>query len=218
MKFKFFMSVFIVVFFASCSLFSTPKPRKNQQIGRVIQSDLEQEKVGFSGVDSSNLSLAKNIDSYIGTRVGGDCSGFVSVINKNFNNIYFDPRKLPKFFGGIGTKSQAIYNYFAAKGKISFNEPRVGDLIFFSNTTHKTRHKKAVNAITHVGIVREIYAAGHVRFVHFASGRDMSDYMNLNRPNVHKDGKRIENSYISRCKMAVHCLASNKFAGYGKMR
>ena len=123
MKFKFFMSVFIVVFFASCSLFSTPKPRKNQQIGRVIQSDLEQEKVGFSGVDSSNLSLAKNIDSYIGTRVGGDCSGFVSVINKNFNNIYFDPKKLPKFFGGIGTKSQAIYNYFAAQGKISFDTP-----------------------------------------------------------------------------------------------
>jgi len=212
-KFNFLMSALILAFFAGCGdKISKPKP------GAIIISTTEDEGPGFAGVPENRMSLMANIDKYIGTKAGGDCSGFITVLNKDTKGLFFDANTLHKYFSGNKTKSQAIFNFYNKQGKIYKKNPRVGDLIFFSNTTSRTKHKTTIDDITHVGIVREIYDDGRVRFVHYASGRDKSDYMNMGARDVHKNGKRIENSYISHCRgNSVHCLTSHKFAGYGRV-
>lgn len=89
-------------------------------------------------------------------------------------------------------------------------------LFFWQNTTRGIKNKKT-GAITHVGVIREIYSDGRIRFVHFASGRNRSDFMDLQNPKVHKIGKKTVNSYVARCKRKNFCLASNLFAGFGKV-
>ena len=122
---------------------------------------------------------------------------------------------MPKYFTN-GRKSQAIYNYYSRKNLLS-NTPRVGDLVFFQNTLRSNKGK-VNNEISHIGIVREIYADGRVKFVHNTRGRNQADFVNLNKKNVHVAGQKMENSYIVRCgKDRISCLASNRFAGYGRV-
>lgn len=204
-KFHIFLCI-LVMTFTACSL----KSPQNE-------SDEATVYVQEWGTHASNFALLKKIDKYTGTRKGGDCSGFISVLNKELGGIYFDEKTLPKYFGGNGRKSQAMFNYYKAKGKLAFSHPSVGDLIFFSNTTNGTKHRKKISEITHVGVVRKIYSDGRIEFAHFASNKNEIAYMNLKQKDIHTNDKKIMNSYISRCRGALHCLASNKFAGYGKL-
>lgn len=179
-----------------------------------VTNDHEQ---GLTSVPGSkfNHTLIASVDNYIGTRAGGDCSGFITVLNSKHDELFFSSKDLPKYFTN-GRKSQAIYNYYSRKNLLS-DTPRIGDLVFFQNTLRSNKGK-INNEISHIGVVREIYADGRVKFVHNTRGRNQEDFVNLNKKNVHVAGKKMENSYIVRCsKDRISCLASNRFAGYGRV-
>ncbi|MDA3054052.1 MULTISPECIES: NlpC/P60 family protein [unclassified Campylobacter] len=185
------------------------------------QADYEvyEDNSGSSQIPGNtyNTTLISWVDKYTGTKVGGDCSGFITALNSKNKEIFFDSKELPKYFTN-GRKSQAIYNYYKKRDLIAHKNPRVGDLIFFQNTLQSNK-KRLNNEISHIGVIREIYADGRIKFVHNSRGRNKVDFVNLNKKNTHKNGKKIENSYIVRCgSNKVSCLASNRFAGYGRVK
>lgn len=178
--------------------------------------------------DIKGLTLIESISPYIGKRDGGDCSGFVSLINQKNGNIFFDPNELNSYFDN-NRKSKAIYNLYKSKGKINLTQtPKVGDLVFFSiadrprvqknqKDKKQKRDQKDDNPnITHIGIVYSIETDGTVKFIHHSDGRNIFDYINIYKPTTQKEGLRIINSYLKRCRGAkAECLAPAFFKGFG---
>nr|WP_314400077.1 NlpC/P60 family protein [uncultured Campylobacter sp.] len=168
-------------------------------------------------LDTKETALLNLLQGYIGKRDGGDCSGFVTLINKKFNRDFFDEKELDKFYTKRGLKSEAMFKLYESKNLIAFDDPKVGDLIFFTNTTRSTKNNKKAKIITHVGIVSSVEKDGTVGFTHNARGKNMVDFMNLKNKNTRKKGKKELNSYVVSCKNNnLSCLASNRFAGFGK--
>lgn len=160
--------------------------------------------------------LLNSVYKYEGSGAGGDCSGFITLLNSKNDEIYFNPNELHKHMTSY-RKSEGIYNLYAANKGIFYKDPKPGDLIFFHNTTNNTKNSKKKH-ITHIGVIRDVYKDGRVSFVHNTRGKNKIDFMNLNRKNVNKTGSITQNSYIVRCKRGdSRCLASNKFAGYGRV-
>lgn len=160
--------------------------------------------------------LTKMLDSYLNTRVGGDCSGLVSLINGRYDNLYFNEKELNSYYSNQ-RKSQAMYNMYKDNQKISLKDPKVGDLVFFSSTFTKKKIK-APNPknVTHVGIVRSVNKDGTIKFIHFSSGKAIASFMNLRQKDIYMKDDKVVNSYITRCSSSS-CLASNRFIGFGKV-
>ena len=157
-----------------------------------------------------------NLKKYTNTRIGGDCSGLITAINKNNNSAIFDPKELNKYYTS-GRKSQAMFDLYKDKNKISFSQPQVGDLVFFNNTTKATKGGSK-KLITHVGIVSKVNEDGSVEFLHNIRGKNVLSVMNLSLPNDHQiAGKKVNAYIISRCKDSS-CLVSNRFSGYGRVK
>ena len=193
---------------------ATP-PEKSKIQNSAVETT--QSKVGdqFGVKEKALLDL---MQKYVGKRDGGDCSGFVTLINKKFNRDFFDEKELDKFYTKRGLKSEAMFKLYESKNLISFDDPQVGDLIFFNNTTRSTKNNKKAKIITHVGIVSSVEKDGTVAFTHHTKGKNMVDFMNLNDKNTRKKGKKELNSYVVSCKnKSTSCLASNRFAGFGKV-
>ena len=101
---------------------------------------------------------------------------------------------------------------------ITHKNPKIGDLVFFSNTLGKGIQKnKDKKNITHVGIVTAVLGDETVKFIHNSGGKIIHSYMNLKQKNVHLKGNQEINSYLVRCSNSS-CLAANRFAGYGKAK
>ena len=157
-----------------------------------------------------------NLKKYTNTRIGGDCSGLITAINKNNNSAIFDPKELNKYYTS-GRKSQAMFDLYKDKNKIYFSQPQVGDLVFFNNTTRATKGRSK-KLITHVGIVSKVNKDGSVEFLHNIRGKNVLSVMNLSLPNDHQiAGKKVNAYIISRCKDSS-CLVSNRFSGYGRVK
>ncbi|MCI7103596.1 MAG: CHAP domain-containing protein [Campylobacter sp.] len=157
-----------------------------------------------------------NLKKYTNTRIGGDCSGLITAINKNNGSAIFDPKELNKYYSS-SRKSQAMFDLFKDKNKISFSWPQVGDLVFFNNTTRATR-AASKELITHVGIVSKVNKDGSVEFLHNIRGKNVLGVMNLSLPNDHKiAGKQVNSYIISKCNDSS-CLVSNRFSGYGHIK
>ena len=157
-----------------------------------------------------------NLKKYTNTRIGGDCSGLITAINKNNGSAIFDPKELNKYYSS-GRKSQAMFDLYKDKNKISFSQPQVGDLVFFNNTTKATKGGSK-KLITHVGIVSKVNEDGSVEFLHNIRGKNVLSVMNLSLPNDHKiAGKQVNDYIISKCKDSS-CLVSNRFSGYGRVK
>lgn len=155
---------------------------------------------------------------YLNTRAGGDCSGFVSIVNSKYQNMYFDEKTINNHYDNGGRKSKAIYNFYESQNLITYENPKIGDLIFFANTLGKGAQKnKDKKNITHVGIVTAILGDETVKFIHNSGGKIIHSYMNLKQKNTHLKGKQEINSYVIRCSNSS-CLAANRFAGYGKAK
>lgn len=163
--------------------------------------------------------IANLVKKYLNKRNGGDCSGFVSFINKQHQNVYFKERQLDKFYTKRGSKSEAIFNFYKSKNLIIQKEPKVGDLIFFHNTTNKTKNNLKNKFITHIGIVDKVYKDGGIRFSHHNGKKIDYGFMNLNHKNTHIKNNKTLNSYIISCKkFNTSCLSSNRFAGFASVR
>lgn len=157
-----------------------------------------------------------NLKKYTNTRIGGDCSGLITAINKNNDSAIFDPKELNKYYSS-SRKSQAMFDLYKDKNKISFSKPQVGDLVFFNNTTRATKGGSK-KLITHVGIVSKVNKDGSVEFLHNIRGKNVLGVMNLSLPNDHKiAGKQVNDYIISKCKDSS-CLVSNRFSGYGRVK
>lgn len=224
-------ALFLATFISGCANVSPSAPKNTmltKQSKTQATTSLEKDKIqnwgsktfyGKTGdrLDAKETALLNLLQGYIGKRDGGDCSGFVTLINRQFSLNLFDENELDKFYTARGLKSEAMFRLYESKNLISFENPEVGDLIFFNNTTKSTKNNKKAKIITHVGIVSSVEKDGTVGFTHHAKGKNAVDFMNLNDKNVRKNGKKELNSFVATCKdKSLSCLASNRFAGFGK--
>ena len=224
-------ALLLATFMSGCATVSS-SAHKNAMLTKQSQiqatASLEKNKIQswgsktFQGkigdrLDAKETALLNLLQGYIGKRDGGDCSGFVTLINKKLNRDFFDEKELDKFYTKHGLKSEAMFKLYESKNLISFNDPKVGDLVFFNNTTRSTKNNKKAKIVTHVGIVSSVEKDGTVGFTHHARGKNAVDFMNLKNKNTRKKGNKELNSYVVSCKNNnTSCLASNRFAGFGK--
>ena len=211
---KIFLILIFFIFWGCSTKSITPYTGGVCEVPRVIN-------IKFSKEENNERikkfpTLFDSIDKYIGTKKGGDCSGFITVLNKENGQIFWKNREFEKEFQK-GRKSQGIYDYYKKRDLIYFHNPKIGDLIFFQNTLQS--NKKRLNGeVSHIGVVREIYSDGRIRFVHNSRSKNINSYIHLGKRNVHKDGKKEINSYIVVCKKDdISCLASNRFIGFGRV-
>lgn len=224
-------ALFLAAFMSGCTNVSSSAP-KNTMLTKQSQiqatASLEKNKIqswgsktfyGKTGdrLDAKETALLNLLQGYIGKRDGGDCSGFVTLVNKKLNRDFFDEKELDKFYTKYGLKSEAMFKLYESKNLIAFDDPKVGDLVFFNNTTRSTKNNKKAKIVTHVGIVSSVEKDGTVGFTHHARGKNAVDFMNLKNKNTRKKGNKELNSYVVSCKNNnTSCLASNRFAGFGK--
>ena len=224
-------ALFLAAFMSGCTNVSSSAP-KNTMLTKQSQiqatASLEKNKIqswgsktfyGKTGdrLDAKETALLNLLQGYIGKRDGGDCSGFVTLVNKKLNRDFFDEKELDKFYTKYGLKSEAMFKLYESKNLIAFDDPKVGDLVFFNNTTKSTKNNKKAKIVTHVGIVSSVEKDGTVGFTHHARGKNAVDFMNLKNKNTRKKGNKELNSYVVSCKNNnTSCLASNRFAGFGK--
>ncbi len=224
-------ALFLATFMSGCATVSS-SAHKNTMLTKQSKTQattsLEKDKIqnwgsktfhGKTGdrLDAKETALLNLLQGYIGKRDGGDCSGFVTLVNKKLNRDFFDEKELDKFYTKHGLKSEAMFKLYESKNLIAFDDPKVGDLVFFNNTTRSTKNNKKTKIITHVGIVSSVEKDGTVGFTHNSRGKNAVDFMNLKNKNTRKKGKKELNSYVVSCKNNnLSCLASNRFAGFGK--
>ena len=217
MKFTIFLRLapIAALIFSGCAN-NAPKIYPTDQSGQILNARfLNSQQDVFN--DLGGKALSNFMQGFLGKKDGGDCSGFVSLVNKNINNVYFSETNLLKFYGENGSKSQAIYNFYKKRNLISQTSPKLGDLVFFNNTTSQTKGKNK-QIITHLGIIDRIEDDGTIRFMHNTRGKNKSGFINLFQKNSHKIGGKEVNSYIVACKGGdATCLTSNRFAGFGKV-
>ena len=224
-------ALFLAAFMSGCANVSSSAPKNTmltKQSKTQATTSLEKDKIqnwgsktfyGKTGdrLDAKETALLNLLQGYIGKRDGGDCSGFVTLINKKLNRDFFDEKELDKFYTKYGLKSEAMFKLYESKNLIAFDDPKVGDLVFFNNTTRSTKNNKKAKIVTHVGIVSSVEKDGTVGFTHHARGKNAVDFMNLKNKNTRKKGNKELNSYVVSCKNnSTSCLASNRFAGFGK--
>lgn len=220
---------------------NTPNEQK-MYLGEKPSNDffLRQEHDSFDLRPMPELSrreaIVHNALMYLGKRDGGDCSGFVSLINYKTGTPFYQEKELSQSFDNA-RKSRAMFNLMSKKGQaFETTLPNIGDLVFFENTERKPAVKTkgkgkdkvvakqpVVNVaenITHVGIVTKVEKDGTVEFIHHSNGKNILDYMNFNYPMLtNKDGKVI-NTYMKRCpsqKGAAQpqCMNIAFFVAYG---
>ena len=224
-------ALLLATFMSGCATVSS-SAHKNAMLTKQSQiqatASLEKNKIQswgsktFQGkigdrLDTKETALLNLLQGYIGKRDGGDCSGFVTLVNKKLNRDFFDEKELDKFYTKHGLKSEAMFKLYESKNLIAVDDPKVGDLVFFNNTTRSTKKNKKAKIVTHVGIVSSVEKDGTVGFTHHARGKNAVDFMNLKNKNTRKKGNKELNSYVVSCKNNnTSCLASNRFAGFGK--
>ncbi|EKU11650.1 NlpC/P60 family protein [Campylobacter showae] len=201
-----------------------PKEKNQIKVATLLEKNEIQNLGGRAFLDKSDdrfnakdTALLNLLQGYIGKRDGGDCSGFVTLVNKKLELDLFDEKELDKFYTKHKLKSEAMFKLYESKNLIAFDNPKVGDLIFFNNTTRSMKNNKKTKIVTHVGIVSSVEKDGTVGFTHNSRGKNAVNFMNLKNKNTRKKGEKELNSYIVSCKNNnASCLASNRFAGFGK--
>jgi len=152
-------------------------------------------------------------------RDGGDCSGFVALVNKESAYPYFEPKELNEHFEDA-RRSLAMYNLLESHKRLHWEKPLIGDLIFFANTVKKYAKGNHADNITHIGIVTKIDADETVHFLHHTRGKNVMGYMNLTKPKLAiQEGKTL-NSYMEKCSISQshECLAPSYFSAYGSIQ
>ena len=150
---------------------------------------------------------------------GGDCSGFVSLVNKETKEPFFSTRELESYYED-SRRSLAIYNLLGDQNRLYTERPKIGDLIFFANTMKRYAKTKSVDNITHIGIITRVDDDGTVYFIHHTKGKNLIGQMNLNYPHTTMYNQKVVNSYMEKCSKDSNskCLAPEYFSAYGKIK
>lgn len=166
------------------------------------------------------MEILQNALKHHGKKDGGDCSGFVTLVNKESFAPYFTTEELNEYFED-SRRSLAIYNLLETQNRLYHEKPKVGDLIFFANTVKKyAKAKKSVDNITHIGIITKIDDDETIHFIHHTKGKNLISQMNLSYPtDVNYEEKKI-NSYMEKCPKneGYLCLAPAYFSAYGRIK
>lgn len=83
---------------------------------------------------SRREAIVQNAMMYLGKRDGGDCSGFVSLVNIKTGSPFYQDKELSQSFDNA-RKSRAMFNLMSKKGNaFETRLPNIGDLVFFEDT------------------------------------------------------------------------------------
>ena len=146
-----------------------------------------------------------------------DCSGFIEGVSYAAG-IDIKNDTTPESFYGSGV--DLIRNYLAQNGDLDLETPKVGDLIFFSDTYDKNKDGKLNDPMTHVGIINQIDEDGSVHYIHHSNGRVRSGIANLFSPDLLKNaGNKVVNSDLrrrrSRDRSATPYMSGDLAVGFG---
>ncbi len=163
--------------------------------------------------------VVNTAQKYLHKKDGGDCSGFVMLVNQESHEPFVETKKLPKFYED-SRRSLAIYNLLDAEKRLYTDNPKVGDLVFFANTIKKYSTIRHADNITHIGIIVKIEADGTVQFIHHTRGQNILGYLNMRYPDLAINNGKMLNSYMEKCppKQSVQCLAPAYFSAYGAIK
>lgn len=162
--------------------------------------------------------IVKNALTHLNKKDGLDCSGFVSLVNKESGEPYFSNQELNDYFED-SRKSLAIYNLSDEHKRTFQNTPKIGDLIFFANTIKKYNKAKSDDNITHIGIVTKIDDDKTIHFIHHTKGKNLMGYINHDLPEKSLYNGKIVNSYMEKCSINNNqCLAPAYFSAYGTIK
>lgn len=163
--------------------------------------------------------IVKNAMKHLNKKDGGDCSGFVSLVNQESNEPYFQNVELNEHYED-SRRSLAIYNLLETKDRLHQDKPKIGDLVFFANTVKKYSKSKSPDNITHIGIVTKVDSDETVHFIHNTRGRNIIGQMNLAQPHTSIFNGKIINSYMEKCSVAQsnQCLSPAYFSAYGVLK
>lgn len=162
--------------------------------------------------------IIKNALKHLNKKDGMDCSGFVTLVNKESSEPFFKNQELTEHFED-SRRSLAIYNLLAEHKRTFQSLPKKGDLIFFANTLKKYAKNKGEDNITHIGIVTKIDEDETVHFIHHTKGKNLMGYMNQNYPTTASYNGKTVNSYMEKCSANnSKCLAPSYFSAYGNIR
>lgn len=154
-----------------------------------------------------------------------DCSGFVRSIFDNFDVELYNTTRV-KRNGNWLSGTEVIYNFIEDNGEIFSNKlPRIGDIIFFDNTTDRNRDGKVNDNFTHIAIVVNVLANGTIYYIHKSNRGINIQKMNLRYPNkvYIKNGKKNikVNSYLrkrrKKDKKGTPYLSSQMFRAFGSI-
>ena len=162
--------------------------------------------------------IIKTSLKYLNKKDGLDCSGFVTLVNKESNEPFFKNQELNGYFED-SRRSLAIYNLLSEHKRTFQSLPKKGDLIFFANTLKKYAKNKSEDNITHIGIVTKIDEDETVHFIHHTKGKNLMGYINQNFPETALYNGKTVNSYMEKCSANnSKCLAPSYFSAYGSIQ
>ena len=140
-----------------------------------------------------------------GTAVRYDCSGFVSAAHA---------------LAGLDVSGSSASLHALALRTGTFHErraPEIGDVVFFDNTWDRNGNGRRDDSLTHVAIVESIDANGTQTLVHLGSRGIVRMMMNLEQPDVARDGSGSTlNSYLRRGSTGER-LTGQLWSGYGSL-
>ncbi|MDX9814732.1 MAG: NlpC/P60 family protein [Sulfurimonadaceae bacterium] len=162
-------------------------------------------------------NIVQSALEYLGKKSGGDCSGFIDMINIQNFEPYYMGSELNKFYTN-SYRSKAMYNLLKSEDRlVGIDELKIGDLVFFEDTLAGVKRKVGASNITHVGLVVKIDDDATIHFIHHASGKNKIDQLNMNYQNKEVVSGKVVNSYIKRCPKKgskTECLSSNLFSAF----
>ena len=118
MKYTFFTLLTALFLLSGCAQKEIIPPIKEP----ILQDNTQQRE-----------TIVKNALTHLNKRDGLDCSGFVSLVNKESSEPFFKNQELNEHFED-SRRSLAIYNLLAEQKRTFQSLPKKGDLIFFANT------------------------------------------------------------------------------------
>lgn len=150
-----------------------------------------------------------------------DCSGYIaSILHRNglLTKKYARIQKVK------GNGVSILYQFIEKNGSILDKDqfPKMGDIIFFSNTYDRNSDGKLNDTLSHIGIVESINNDGQVSFLHHINGRVRKSYLNSGFENQHRDSnKTILNSFLRRKRSGdpnnTQYLAAQLVHSYGSL-
>ncbi|HUH42084.1 MAG TPA: CHAP domain-containing protein [Sulfurimonas sp.] len=167
---------------------------------------------------STRMAIIHSALKHLNKSSSEDCSGFIALVNRETNETLYKSEELYKYFDNT-SRAKAIFNMLKDENRLVTDTlPKIGDIVFFSDTLQKNKRVIGAFNITHIGIVTEVDDDGTVHFIHNIQGSPRIDQLNIEHSN-HQilSGKNV-NSFLKRCpktKAKNECLSSFFFSAYG---